>query len=84
MSEQPAIRRATFPPDYGARGVEGDDPAAWATIEDKLRAAPNYWITTIAPDGRPHDRPLPPPVPLARTVARRKQADGRRDDRAAS
>ena len=58
MSDQPATRRATFPPDYGDRGGDGDDPTAWATVEDKLRAAPNYWITTIGPDGRPHDRPV--------------------------
>ena len=58
MSDQPTTRRATFPPDYGARGGEGDDPAAWAAIEDKLRAAPNYWVTTISPDGRPHARPV--------------------------
>ena len=56
MSE--ATRRALFPPDYGKRGGKADQPVPWAEIEDKLRAAPNYWVSTITPDGRPHDRPV--------------------------
>jgi hypothetical protein len=58
MSDQSTNRRATFPPDYGNRGGEGDDTVAWAAIEAKLESAPNYWLTTIGPDGRPHDRPV--------------------------
>jgi hypothetical protein len=58
MSDQSTTRRATFPPDYGNRGGEGDDTVAWAAIEAKLETAPNYWLTTIGPDGRPHDRPV--------------------------
>ena len=58
MSEQPDIRRAAFPSDYGARGGEGDEVIAWTSIEQKLRDAPNYWITTIRSDGRPHARPI--------------------------
>ena len=58
MSDQSTTRRATFPPDYGNRGGEGDDTVAWAAIEAKLETAPNYWLTTIGPNGRPHDRPV--------------------------
>ena len=58
MADQTPTRRAVFPPDYGKRGGKSDAPVAWTDIEKKLRAAPNYWITTIAADGRPHDRPV--------------------------
>lgn len=58
MSDQSTTRRATFPPDYGNRGGEGDDTVTWAAIEAKLETAPNYWLTTIGPNGRPHDRPV--------------------------
>jgi hypothetical protein len=27
-------------------------------VEDRLRSAANYWITTVAPDARPHARPV--------------------------
>jgi hypothetical protein len=27
-------------------------------VEERLRAAANYWITTVGPDGRPHARPV--------------------------
>ena len=52
------IRRAKFPPDYGERGVEGDEPVAWSTIEDQLREATTYWLSTVGPDARPHARPV--------------------------
>jgi hypothetical protein len=58
MTEAPATRRAVFPPDYGERGGADDDPAAWATIETKLEVAPDYWLTVVRPDGRPHARPV--------------------------
>ncbi len=58
MSDQSTARRATFPSDYGNRGGEGDDTVAWAAIEAKLETSPNYWLTTIGPTGRPHDRPV--------------------------
>ena len=58
MSDQAAKRRAIFPPDYGTRGGEGDEPVAWSAIEQKLESAPDYWLTTITPDGRPHARPV--------------------------
>lgn len=53
-----SVRRAEFPPDYGTRGGEGDEPLEWADVEGRLRDAPNYWITTVTPKGRPHARPV--------------------------
>jgi general stress protein 26 len=59
MDDEPAeVRRAAFPPDYGARGGKGDEPLAWAEVEQKIREAPNYWVTTVTDDGRPHARPV--------------------------
>jgi general stress protein 26 len=58
MSDEPAAARAAFPPDYGTRGGDGDAPAAWTDVEDQLRRAPNYWLTTLTADGRPHARPV--------------------------
>ena len=31
---------------------------AWAAIEDQLREATTYWLSTVSPDGRPHARPV--------------------------
>ncbi len=56
MTRQPASDYVRFPSEYG-------DPAAapqrdWAEIEKLLEAAPNYWLASIGPDGRPHVRPV--------------------------
>lgn len=59
MSDQPStVRRASFPPDYGTRGGDDDEPLAWRDIEDRLRDAPNYWVLTVAAGRRPHARPV--------------------------
>lgn len=59
MSEAPtSVTRAAFPPDYGERGGEGDEPLPWDHVESRLREAPNYWLTTVGPDGSPHARPV--------------------------
>ncbi|MFL6204220.1 MAG: pyridoxamine 5'-phosphate oxidase family protein [Acidimicrobiales bacterium] len=58
MSDQPATRRAIFPADYGARGGDGDALESWSAIEDKLRAASSYWLSTVSATGRPHARPV--------------------------
>jgi general stress protein 26 len=55
---QPRATRATFPSDYGPRGGPGDEPLDWVGVEALLRQAPNYWIATTGPDGRPHARPV--------------------------
>jgi nitroimidazol reductase NimA-like FMN-containing flavoprotein (pyridoxamine 5'-phosphate oxidase superfamily) len=31
---------------------------AWPVIEERLMQAPNYWLATVRPDGRPHVAPL--------------------------
>lgn len=57
MTNQPASAvPARFPPDYGT-----PDPAdlqQWSEVEEKLQAAPNYWLTTTSPAGTPHARPV--------------------------
>lgn len=58
MSNDTDARRAVFPPDYGERGGEGDEPLPWTSIEDQLREATTYWLSTVSPDGRPHARPV--------------------------
>jgi general stress protein 26 len=58
MSEDAKVRRAEFPPDYGTRGGEGDEPLEWEVVETRLRDAPNYWISTVTSKGRPHARPV--------------------------
>src|SRR5689334_17708176 len=39
-------------------GYLGAAPLPWRWAETELRAARNYWITTIGPSGRPHVRPV--------------------------
>lgn len=58
MARQPSSRRPVrLPPQYGP---PGDPPSlrAWSDVEARLEAAPNYWTTTVGPDGRPHARPV--------------------------
>lgn len=54
MSDQPSVARADFPPDYGEHGGDDDEPLKWRDVE----AAPNYWLSTVTPGGRPHTRPV--------------------------
>jgi general stress protein 26 len=59
MTDQPSsVARAEFPPDYGARGGAADQLLAWEQVEQRLRDAPNYWVSTVSADGRPHSRPI--------------------------
>jgi general stress protein 26 len=30
----------------------------WSHVEARMRAASNYWLTTVSPSGRPHARPV--------------------------
>jgi Pyridoxamine 5'-phosphate oxidase len=58
MSVEPrSVRAARFPADYGAPGAPAD-LLPWSFVDERLRAAPNYWITTVTSDGRPHARPV--------------------------
>ena len=57
MSDEPISRApARFPPGYGTPDAE--DLQSWGSVEEKLRAARNYWIATIGPGGVPHARPV--------------------------
>ena len=51
----PSVRAVRFPAGYGATG---DSLVPWSHVEDRMRAAANYWITTVSPAGRPHARPI--------------------------
>lgn len=56
MSTPPDASYVRFPSEYG-------DPTAaelrdWGEIEERLRAAPNYWLASVGRDGRPHVRPV--------------------------
>jgi pyridoxine/pyridoxamine 5'-phosphate oxidase len=33
-------------------------PIAWERVDQQLREARNYWLTTTRPDGRPHAMPI--------------------------
>jgi nitroimidazol reductase NimA-like FMN-containing flavoprotein (pyridoxamine 5'-phosphate oxidase superfamily) len=56
MTNRPEASYVRFPDEYG-------DPSAapmrdWREIEKLLEVAPNYWLASIGPDGRPHVRPV--------------------------
>ena len=58
MTRQPtSVRAVRFPPQYGTPG-EPDSLLPWRYVEDRMLAAPNYWITTVSADARPHARPV--------------------------
>jgi general stress protein 26 len=61
MPNQPvSVSAARFPDDYAVPGSPGEtgERISWSEVEEKLRAASNYWLTTVRPDGRPHARPV--------------------------
>ena len=53
----PAVRAVRFPAAYGAPG-EADALLPWSYVEDRVRRASNYWMTTVGPNARPHARPV--------------------------
>jgi hypothetical protein len=55
-NEASSIRPAQFPDEYGKPEEETFIP--WEHVEERLRAALNYWIATIGPGPRPHARPV--------------------------
>ena len=58
MTREPsAVRAVRFPPAYGTPGGP-DSLLSWSYVEDRLRSAANYWITTVSSDARPHARPV--------------------------
>lgn len=46
-----------FPAAYGTPGGP-DSLLPWSYVEERFRAASNYWITTVGPNARPHERPV--------------------------
>jgi hypothetical protein len=57
MTPEPSsATTARFPDEYGERTP--DDLIPWSYIEEKLRAASNYWLATVSPGGAPHARPV--------------------------
>jgi hypothetical protein len=58
VAEEPvATRSVRFPPQYGEAGGQAE-LLPWSFVDERLRAAPNYWVTTVTPAGRPHARPV--------------------------
>jgi general stress protein 26 len=58
MSHEPfSVGAVRFPPAYGTPGGP-ESLRPWSDVEERMRAASNYWITTIGPGGRPHARPV--------------------------
>jgi general stress protein 26 len=56
-SESASVRPVRFPAAYGTPG-RPDNLLSWSYVEERLRAASNYWITTVGPRARPHARPV--------------------------
>jgi pyridoxamine 5'-phosphate oxidase-like protein len=58
MTRAPSsVRAVRFPAGYSAAGGR-DSILPWSYVEERLRAASNYWIATVGPDARPHVRPV--------------------------
>jgi hypothetical protein len=58
MTSKPAsVRPVRLPAAYGTPGGP-DSLLPWSYVEERLRTASNYWMTTIGPDARPHARPV--------------------------
>ncbi|MBW8766979.1 MAG: hypothetical protein JF630_12380, partial [Geodermatophilales bacterium] len=57
MGEPPADRPVM--PGYGILPAdEGSGLIPWAEVERRLAIAHDYWLATVALDGRPHVMPL--------------------------
>jgi hypothetical protein len=58
MTREPAsVGAVRFPAAYGSPGGP-DTLLPWSYVEERMRGAANYWVTTIGPDARPHARPV--------------------------
>jgi PPOX class probable F420-dependent enzyme len=58
---QPVEPKAERPymPGYGIQGPhEGSGLLPWSWAVERLRAARNFWVCTVRPDGRPHAMPV--------------------------
>ena len=50
----PPGEQLDVPPEYGTPSRV----LAWADVRARLEEAPQYWLTTVRPDGRPHSVPV--------------------------
>lgn len=54
---EPKASRPKFPDGYGIpKHTKGVLP--WSWVDERMKKARNYWISSTCPDGRPHERPL--------------------------
>jgi hypothetical protein len=60
MATEPKAGAPGFPEGYGVPGSKGEtgERIPWSDVEEKLRAAENYWIATVAQASRLHVRPV--------------------------
>jgi Pyridoxamine 5'-phosphate oxidase len=49
--------RPHLPSEYGVP-ADADGMLPWEFVEERMAAAPNYWVTTVGPVGAPHARPI--------------------------
>jgi general stress protein 26 len=49
--------RPQLPAEYGVP-AEADGMLPWDFVDERMRAAPNYWVATVGPGGTPHARPV--------------------------
>jgi hypothetical protein len=49
--------RPLLPAEYGVP-ESSDGTLSWEFVEERLVAAPNYWVATVGPGGAPHVRPV--------------------------
>jgi nitroimidazol reductase NimA-like FMN-containing flavoprotein (pyridoxamine 5'-phosphate oxidase superfamily) len=57
MGEPSSSGPVRFPAGYGLPGG-AESRVPWSYVEQRLRAASNYWLTTVGPSARPHARPV--------------------------
>lgn len=53
---KPTVDRPVFPDGYGLPS-DSEGVLEWPQVEARLRAATNYWLGSVRPDGRPHAVP---------------------------
>ena len=54
----PKATAARFPDDYGQTPETLADLLGWDEVAERIAGARNYWLATLARDGRPHLRPV--------------------------
>src|SRR4029450_8727148 len=52
-----SVRSVRLPAEYGAPGGP-DSLLPWSHVEERMRAASNYWLVTVGPGPQPHARPV--------------------------